>query len=578
MKRKNMLVWLLSLLLVVGSLTVSAFASSGEEPQGTFVLMNIPYADFYAAELGAGDNVDAVTCATKKAYNPGLVAGTYHNGEDESYLSTDILGVSYPVLVSDLSVLDASAKADSEEALFSAGDYAWYPLRETPSASKALSGEAGAYGFGAISARASALEGVEVSVTALTKRGDYEFELTGADALSGSTVFGVILTDSEGTKYALRQLENIWRVTELAICTGHTESIKDGALTPNSSMYAALEGKSLSGITYFIKDAQGAYKAYTIATSAQIPAYPTAAFDDAQTVALSGLREEELSKLSVNADSGEAKYFSATVRLGDTVLAEKVPIHADGTITLPKAASEDGDYTVEIIQTNTKKGEDAVFLTLTATFKASGSGTTPRPDYPVTPVTPVKPTQSAAKELPFKDVKKGDWFYDAVADAYFGGLMNGISQAQFAPDGILTRAQVVRILWNLEGQPAAGESSFKDVAPTAYYAKAVARANANGIVAGVSATEFAPDRAITREQFAAIVYRYAKFKGIVKGAPGALTFADASSVSAYAAPALSWASANGIISGMGGNLVVPQGTATRAQAAVIFSKLAALLG
>ena len=175
MKRKNMLVWLLSLLLVVGSLTISAFASSGEEPQGTFVLMNIPYADFYAAELGAGDNVDAVTCATKKAYNPGLVAGTYHNGEDESYLSTDILGVSYPVLVSDLSVLDASAKADSEEALFSAGDYAWYPLRETPSASKALSGEAGAYGFGAISARASALEGVEVSVTALTKRGDYEF-------------------------------------------------------------------------------------------------------------------------------------------------------------------------------------------------------------------------------------------------------------------------------------------------------------------------------------------------------------------------------------------------------------------
>ena len=329
------------------------------------------------------------------------------------------------------------------------------------------------------------------------------------------------------------------------------------------------EGDEVLVVTFTQKTGKGTD--ITVTTEESGEEHPE---DESETVTVGRTPAESVTvdPENLNLTIGDTTTVEITVEPEDCT-DEIVVTSGDETVVV---VNEDGSISAVGIGSTTitvTVGEQTVIIPVTVHEK-----TTPRPDYPVTPVTPVQPTQPAAKELPFKDVKKGDWFYDAVADAYFGGLMNGISATEFAPDGILTRAQVVRILWNLEGQPAAGESSFKDVAPTAYYAKAVAWANANGIVAGISATEFAPDRAITREQFAAIVYRYAKFKGIVKGAPGALTFADASSVSAYAVEALSWASANGIISGMGGNLVVPQGTATRAQAAVIFSKLAALLG
>ena len=188
--------------------------------------------------------------------------------------------------------------------------------------------------------------------------------------------------------------------------------------------------------------------------------------------------------------------------------------------------------------------------------------------------------QADEAELPFKDVKKNDWFYSYVKDVYLQGLIASKTPVLYAPDEPITRAQIVAILWRLDGKPAAkGACPFKDVPAGIYYETAAAWANENGIVYGTDAagTKFDPDTPITREQFAAIVYRYAQYKGLVEGKIGSLAaFTDANLVSAYAVDAFAWNNAKGIITGYSSTTLNPQGTANRAQAAVIFSKLSAL--
>lgn len=172
---------------------------------------------------------------------------------------------------------------------------------------------------------------------------------------------------------------------------------------------------------------------------------------------------------------------------------------------------------------------------------------------------------------PFADVTDGAWYADAVQYVYENGLMSGTSAAQFSPDMTTTRAMIVTILYRLEDSPAASAPGFADVAAGAYYADAVAWAGANGIVAGISETEFAPDAPITREQLAVILYRYAQYKGLeaVDLAEHLSGYSDADMVSSYAVQAMNWAVGQGLISGTGANLLQPQGSATRAQAAVI---------
>ena len=156
------------------------------------------------------------------------------------------------------------------------------------------------------------------------------------------------------------------------------------------------------------------------------------------------------------------------------------------------------------------------------------------------------------------------------------GLFAGISDATFAPNGPMTRAMMVAVLWRSAGRPQAkGASGFADAAG-AYYTEAVAWAKENGVVAGISDTTFSPNNRITREQMAAILYRYAKFCGKDVSAKADLTqFPDASKVSAYAVDALAWAVENGIISGTldGGRAYLdPKGAATRAQVAAILMR------
>lgn len=179
---------------------------------------------------------------------------------------------------------------------------------------------------------------------------------------------------------------------------------------------------------------------------------------------------------------------------------------------------------------------------------------------------------NAAIAFPFFDVAENAWFFGDVVYASNNSLFNGTAANTFSPDATMTRAMLVTVLWRMEGQPEAAASSFTD-AQGSWYSKAVDWASANGIVNGVSSTSFAPDADVTREQMAAILFRYAGFKGVSVSARADISgFADYGSVSEYALDALSWANAEGIINGSDANTLMPRNGASRAQVAAILHR------
>ena len=181
----------------------------------------------------------------------------------------------------------------------------------------------------------------------------------------------------------------------------------------------------------------------------------------------------------------------------------------------------------------------------------------------------------STRELPFADVGRGDWFFDDVRYVYETGLMNGVSATRFAPYGSTTRGMIVTILYRMEGQPAVSRGCpFTDVASGSYYERAITWAAANGIVTGHSGTIFAPDASVTREQLAAILYRYAVYKGLdvsVGENTNILSYEDFASLSEYAIPAMQWACGAGVLYGFGGSLL-PDAPANRLQAAAILHR------
>ena len=184
---------------------------------------------------------------------------------------------------------------------------------------------------------------------------------------------------------------------------------------------------------------------------------------------------------------------------------------------------------------------------------------------------PEEPTPSVPQ---FTDVSEGAWYYDAVRYVCEKGMMNGVAEGVFAPNSTTNRAMIVTILYRLENEPAASGSSFTDVPSGQWYSNAVAWAAANGIVNGVTDTTFAPNRPITREQMAAILYRYAAWKGCdVSGQIDLSGYTDAASVSTYAKEALAWANAEGLITGVTGTTLRPAGSAVRSQVATILMRL-----
>ena len=185
-----------------------------------------------------------------------------------------------------------------------------------------------------------------------------------------------------------------------------------------------------------------------------------------------------------------------------------------------------------------------------------------------TPSEPEEPT------WPFTDVTGGeDWFYDAVAYVYENGIMAGTDETIFEPYMELDRTQAAQLFYNLEGKPAVtGDSTFSDVTSGHWAVDAITWAAQNDIVAGIGGGLYDPDSNVTREQFAVMLYKYARFKGYDLTATGDLTqFPDAGSISSWAETALSWANGKGLINGHENGTIDPKGSTIRAQAASIMA-------
>ena len=186
----------------------------------------------------------------------------------------------------------------------------------------------------------------------------------------------------------------------------------------------------------------------------------------------------------------------------------------------------------------------------------------------------VKATETPS-ETKFNDVSANDWFASAVDYVTGKGMMNGTADNTFSPKANTTRGMVVTVLYRLENQPSTSAASFTDVASGAYYANAVAWANANGIVSGYGSGKFGPNDKVTREQLAAILYRYAQYKKYdvsVGEDTNILSYDDAQSISTYAIPAIQWACGAGVVTGKSGSKLDPKGNATRAEVAAMLMR------
>ena len=185
--------------------------------------------------------------------------------------------------------------------------------------------------------------------------------------------------------------------------------------------------------------------------------------------------------------------------------------------------------------------------------------------------------QAAFKPVafPFADVSESDWFYGSVKYVYENGMMNGTGYTTFSPYLNTSRGMIMTVLYRLEGSPAvSGGSGFTDVAAGQYYTDAIAWGSAHGIVLGYENNRFGPDDDVTREQLAAILYRYAQYKGydVTAGGSGVITgYEDAETVSSYAVTPMKWAVGTGVINGSE-NRLLPRNMATRGEAAAMFMR------
>ena len=250
-----------------------------------------------------------------------------------------------------------------------------------------------------------------------------------------------------------------------------------------------------------------------------------------------------------------------------TVTANPTAAKAGATVTLTPVPDE--GYALSTLTVTDRFG-DAVRVT----ENSDGTYTFPMPNGQVTVTATFVQVEEPAPTEPFIDVAEGDWFYDAVVYAYQNELMDGVGGNRFAPNSETTRAQLVTILYRLEGQPAvSGDLPFTDVEAGIWYTDAILWAAQNNIVNGVSDTEFAPGDDLTRQQLVTILYRYAEAKGYDVSASADLSgYPDAGQVQTYAQPAMAWAVAENIIQGMEDGTLKPAGNASRAQIATILMR------
>ena len=230
-------------------------------------------------------------------------------------------------------------------------------------------------------------------------------------------------------------------------------------------------------------------------------------------------------------------------------------------IDAKKVEDEDNEYTFRMANCD---------VTVTVTFKEEGK-TEDKEETNETEETDKTEETTTPETVDFSDVSESDWFYKGVSYVVENGMMNGVGENQFAPNAPLTREMLAVVLYNMEKQPeSTGVNPFADVKADMWYTDAIVWANANGIVAGYDDSTFGLGDSITREQLAAILYRYAQLKGYDVTEKADLTgYADSAAISGYAVEAMQWANANGIVNGMTETTLAPQGTATRAQVATM---------
>ncbi len=520
--------------------SIKDYATELNISQAGYVLMNIPYEAFYAAELGENGSFDAVSGATLKYANSGIAGGSYHETDAAEGAEVEALGATFPVFVPDMSLLDESLQVTDEtvktigivsgrektitptevsgkDALFCAPSYSWYALAEKPARYKALSAAEEGFAFGAVSGRASAVENVTATASYYSHHGNYiEARLNGI-AIE-EPVNGVVVTFADGSETALPVIQGFWQKTQLGWPT------------------ASAAGKTVQSVKFIT--AQNVYTCAVGLPIRQELSAVSAAFASATSLKIEGLpadAENPVATVKTRVGRGETA----------TVIAENVPV-VNGVVTTAEAAESGKTYAVTVVTDN--------YADQSATAEYTAEPT--RPTEPIVVIMPTEPE----KKL-FEDVKDESAYYFApVYWAVEKGVAAGRSETVFDPAGSATRAEMLTFLWRAAGSPNSSAAiPFTDVESAGYYETAVRWAWENGVTLGVDATHYAPDATVTRGQVLTFLWRALKIGAV----SGENVFEDVAEGDYFYAPVL-WAVGEKLTTGADATHFAPMDACKRA--------------
>ena len=405
----------------------------------------------------------------------------------------------------------------------------------------------------------------QLAVTKIEKIADAEapapVEVTAAQINDGSVLGSLVKI--KGTITRVEEAEGKIQTIMVKDAAGNEARVFiDGYITKDTEVENAVVGNLVEAVGLASYD-------NTFVLSDGTPVYPRIRIRDrADVVCTAGETPVETWSITYVTDGGTINGEYPTIYTKGTVTVLPTDVTKDGYTFLGWFTAYSGGVLVKQIGA-TETGEKTFYARWQKTVLP------PPPITPGTPSAPVTPAKPAAPVgLPFADVSGSDWFYNDVRYVYEKGIMDGTGADRFSPNAPLTRAMIVTILYRMAGSPSvSGSSDFTDVAAGKWFAKAVAWAAANGIVNGYGSGLFGPNDPVTREQLAAILYRYAVYGGMtaVTLEENLGSFADTAQLSAYAIQAMNWAVGQGLINGSGSNLV-PKAQATRAQVAAIIHR------